>query len=394
MLWDLVFTIYHGIILMFIIGIIITSVLNTFVFKHPPTNVSFPAVKVSVLIPARNEERSIEACLASLLAQDCPVHEIILLDDRSEDATREIAERLGFSTNPAAPRRIMEGTLLPDGWTGKANACRQLASQATGDYLLFTDADTVHEPHCVRATVAYAESTGADLLSAWPRQETVTFVERLVIPLVGLLIFGFLPQWIVRLLQKFPALVTQVPPKSLRLLGAANGQFLLFKRSSYDAIGGHEAVKDHLVEDVALGRAIVERTGHGMRLVNCDGSRLLRCRMYQSAAEVWEGFTKNLRPAFETSSAMFFFSVLTQFLAFVLPWILLPFAGDFLPWIAAQVALVFVLRMALTFRFRTAWVSAVLHPFAHSWALAIALNSWWQWGRGGVTWKGRSYKKS
>ena len=242
-----------------------------------PLPSSFP--RVSILVPARNEALRISPCATSLKAQDYPDFEVLILDDNSEDSTQAILRELGYQED-GARLRLLVGKPLPTGWTGKAWACHQLAQAATGDYLLFTDADTAHCPGTLRSAVALAQDTRADLLTVWPRQITETWSEKLVIPLLFLLAIGIYPFAGFELLQNFPRLAEKFPRSFLRALGAANGQFILFKKSSYFLIGGHEQVRAHLVEDVALGREISARMCEGMRLITCDATQFVSCRMY------------------------------------------------------------------------------------------------------------------
>jgi len=350
---------------------------------------------VSVLVPARNEERRIRDCLASLIAQEPPVREIILLDDRSTDQTSAIARELGFREEPGSRLRLLRGEELPEEWVGKNWACHQLSQAAAleSGHLLFTDADTIHGSSCVRTALAHAVSNRADLLSLWPDQITGTWSEKLVIPLGYLLFMAFHPFPLLRLLQEKPerAACWGFTRKRLAALGAANGQFLLFRRDSYQGLGGHEALKDHLVEDIAFGRKVASRTGEGMRLVNSDGIDLLRCRMYSGFSELWEGFSKNLRPVFEESHIGFALFGVVIFSFFLLPFLLIPLGGSLLSaaWIA--VILIMGMRFMITRRFLSSWFGFIAHPFAVILALLIALNSWRLCQGAGVSWKGRNY---
>ena len=347
---------------------------------------------VSVLVPARNEEGRLRDCLASLLAQQPPVREVILLDDRSTDRTAEIARELGFREEPGSRLRLIRGTELPEGWVGKNWACHQLsrASDPESAYLLFTDADTIHGPGCVAAALAHARSTRADLLSLWPDQITGTWAEKLVIPLGYLLFMAFQPFPLLGWLQGDPARARRWGFNRNRLaaMGAANGQFLLFRRAAYGVLGGHEALRDHLVEDIAFGRRVASRTGEGMRLVNADGIDLLKCRMYTDFEGVWEGFSKNLRPVFEESHHAFLLFGIVVFSLFLLPFLLLG-RGWWAAWIAA--GLILLMRFLLTIRFRTSWLGLAAHPAAVLLALLVALNSWRLCLRRGIVWKGRVY---
>jgi len=358
---------------------------------------------VSVLIPARNEERRIGECLSSLAAQEPPVREIILLDDRSTDRTGEIARKLGFSEDPGSRLRLIRGEELPGGWVGKNWACHQLslAANPASRHLLFTDADTVHGPACARTALSHAKAMAADLLSLWPDQITGTWSEKLVIPLGYLLFMAFQPFAPMAWLQSRPSRVAALGISRVRLasMGVANGQFLLFRRASYDALGGHEALKDHLVEDIAFGRRVASRTGEGMRVINADGIDLLRCRMYSGLAELWEGFSKNLRPVFEESHIGFLLFGVVIGALFLLPFLLLVLNPWFLGELHGEVAypalgaalLIVTMRLLLTLRFRTSWLGFAAHPIAIALALMIGLNSWRLCQRKGIRWKGRIY---
>ncbi|MEO6872979.1 MAG: glycosyltransferase [Chthoniobacterales bacterium] len=345
---------------------------------------------VSILVPARNEARRIERCLTSLTAQNYPRFEVLMLDDNSEDETRALAEKVGFGRTGTC--RILAGTPLPAGWTGKAWACQQLAQAAAGDYLLFTDADTVHGPEVLPSAIAAAQRTRASLFSLWPRQITRSLGEKAVVPLLYLAGIGLMPHFVLCLAQRFPNVAGRLPRSFLRNQGVANGQFLLFRREAYLAIGGHESVRNHLVEDVALGRQVASRAADGFRLINADGSLLLQCRMYENLAEVWLGFTKNCRAAFEDSLGSFIVAGLVQVAAF-----LAPFALVFLPgeqrWFAlAEVLAIYLLRLLYALRYRGSLMSALLHPLGEIIGLLIALNSWRLSTGAGVEWKGRTYQ--
>lgn len=384
--------VYHWGVLVFLLAVLANLTGNLTAFRSlriaRRKRTVFP--KVSILIPARDEEKRLPTLLKSLLAQDYPNCEIIVLDDNSTDGTAAAAESFGFSTG-RGNFQLLNGQPLESGWVGKCWACHQLSQAATGDYLFFTDADTKHDPQVVSAAIGMVETERADLLSAWPRLVTKSWSEHLVIPLIHLLAVAFYPHWLIRLLQKRPSLVRWFSPARLRSLGAANGQFLFFRRESYDRIGGHASVKNHLVEDVGLGREIAQRMGEGMRLINCDGSALSSCRMYESFPEVWEGFTKNLRAAFETSLAGFVFMGMIQVCGFLLPFVFLLQATRIEDLVIAQIVLILLIRCLLAFRMRTSWWSVAGHPVGLTLAMAIAANSWRRLRGPGVTWKGRTY---
>lgn len=233
--------------------------------------------RVSVIVPARNEAVNIVACVESLTALDYADLEIIVVDDRSEDDTGALAR----SVAPGGAREVtvVEGAPLPDGWLGKPWACAQGASRATGDLLLFTDADTTHGPALLARAVAGHREEGADLLTVVGKQLTETFWERLVQPHVFFM-----------MLLRFPDFERTARNGRWRE-AIANGQYMLFSREAYDAIGGHEAVRDEVVEDLALAQ-LVKRRGLALRARSADDD--LATRMYRSLGELVEGWSKNL----------------------------------------------------------------------------------------------------
>ena len=207
-----------------VIGILLISLLavlaNLACFDGLRAAEPFPpdAPLVSILVPARNEALNIGACVGSLLAQDYPNCELLVLDDHSEDGTGDIVRGLGVS-DAGERARLVRGEALPEGWGGKNWACHQLAQQARGQYLFFTDADTTHAPGTVSAAVAYRQRHRADLVSAWPRLVTETWSEKLIIPMIVLLGMVLYPHWLVLLLQSYPRLAVLVPARFRRLLG-------------------------------------------------------------------------------------------------------------------------------------------------------------------------------
>lgn len=372
---------YQLIVLGVLLLIALNCCLNILVFRRPksaPIPDAGEAPLISILIPARNEENRLGPCLDSLFRQSYPDLEWIVMDDHSTDATADLV-RARMAGEPRL--RLAQSETLPQGWTGKAWACWQLSQKARGEILLFTDADTHHELNSVADAAAMLRQKKGDLLSLWPRQIAKTWSEILILPFVHVLILFYLPHWMPRFVKS-------------RSLGVANGQFMMFTRGGYDAIGGHQKVHSHLVEDVALGREI--KTS-GLRLLNADGSRHVSCRMYENFSQVWEGFTKNLRAGFEDNVAGFVFMGLVQFIFLTGPFFcldpeILGFSPRVLPVVLAQITLILALRIALALLYRQPLIGALLHPVGQMLALIIALNSWIQSARGRVTWKGRSYK--
>jgi chlorobactene glucosyltransferase len=383
--------ILHGLILAILLATFLCLGLNLLVFRTlRPGLTPVSHGPVSILIPARDEERNIGGCFGSLIRQDYPDYEVLVLDDNSTDRTAEIVRGLGAG-NPRY--RLITGQPLPEGWTGKNWACHQLSQAATGDWLVFTDADTIHAPGAITAIVAQAANERADLLSAWPRLVTVTLGEKLIIPVLHVVALGWFPIAFARLLQAFPRFAALLPEKMVRACGGANGQCILFRRAAYDRIGGHAAVRDHIVEDVALGREVARRIPAGMCLRNCDAHPIMDCRMYRSFREVCDGFTKNAHASFEGNIFLWVMVGGLQFIVFFLPFILLLIPSQF-HFALVEVALIYLYRVILTLRMRTTWTGCILHPIGHFLAMAIGIRSWINTSGAGVQWKGRTYHPS
>ena len=238
------------------------------------------AGRVSVIIPARNEEANIERVVRSV-AQQSQVLEILAVDDQSEDRTPEILARLQAEI-PLL--RVLRTEALPGGWTGKAHAVATAAREARGEWLLLTDADTEHLPGSLEALLGRAEDEGAALLSVSPGQETPTAWEKAVIPLVY-----------VQLSRLFRFENVSDPASSA---AAANGQYILMPRRIYEAAGGHAAVRNEILEDVALSRRVKAAGG---KLIFLSGAAWIRTRMYRTFSEMWGGWTKNLFLLYERS---------------------------------------------------------------------------------------------
>ena len=234
---------------------------------------------VSVLIPARNEARRIGNCVRAVLASPWPDLEVLVLDDQSNDGTADVVRRVAAGD----PRLIpLEGAPLPPGWLGKPWACAQLGAAAGGEILIFVDADVVLVPGAVAALVSLLDAAPLDLACPYPRQLGDGPLPRLVQPLLQWSWLTFLP---LRLAES---------PWS-RSMTAANGQLLACTAAAYARAGGHTAVRNDVLEDLALARAFKRS---GLRAGVTDGTALATCRMYDSGAELVDGYTKSLWAAF------------------------------------------------------------------------------------------------
>jgi len=332
--------------------------------------------RVSVLVPTRNEERNIAMCIRSLLAQDYPDFEVIAVDD-SEDRTRDILQSLASDSR----LHVLAGNPLPAGWLGKNWACHQLSQAATGEILLFTDADTRHHPSMLRDAVTALLAGRFDFLSAIPRQELHSWAERLVIPVLPWSLHTFFPIALVRWLR-------------LRGLATAVGQFMLFRREAYGVIGGHEGVRQSVVDDVSLAQQVVK---NDLRWSLMDGKARISVRMYRSFKEVWDGLSKNLFAIFGCNLPLFCFVWAWLFwVAWEPPLLLVLWATRALS-IPAEIVIPAALATSLclllwlisNLRFRIPLIQAALYPITMLLMLFIAARSviWYALGRG--TWKDR-----
>jgi chlorobactene glucosyltransferase len=259
---------------------------------------------VSILVPARNEERNIATCIQSLLLQDYPSFEIIVLDDQSNDDTLAILVEIAKG-NPLL--KVISGSPTPENQGGKNWACSQLAKQAKSDYLLFTDADTLFQPHALRLIVTSFEKEQADLLTGFPRQKVITWGERLLVPFFPWASISFIPLWFSG---KLP----------WRTFTVAVGQLMLFRREAYQKVGGHESVGTSVVDDLTLARKF---NAAGLHICVVSVSDLITCRMYHSSKEAIEGFTKNLFAAFDFRVLLYLFVFLWLAILFWAPIIVL-----------------------------------------------------------------------
>ncbi len=383
----LVFQLFITSLIVFIFLTLVFNLLTTRLVSYyaGKGNWNFQAEKnfplVSILIPARDEALNIENCVRSLLGQLYPNFEIIVLDDNSQDNTASIIQNLILlEKGPVSRLSLVQGKGLPPGWLGKPFACHQLAEKARGDFFLFTDADTVHSETVVSDALAALEVEKADFLSLFPHHLTGTLAERLVVPLVIFYVLGLLPVWFVSR--------TKSPS-----LSAANGQFMFFRKTAYERIGGHKAFKATVLEDVGMGRGIKQA---GLKQILPGGKEAFQCRMYRDARGVWQGFSKNLFAFFNFSLPAFSIFMLLNLAAFVLPyfWLLAGLVtGNFgsLEWFwlpLIDIILAWGLRLVLAEFNGFRRLDAFLHPVSILFMFAIGLNSV-RWTKGGGEWKGR-----
>lgn len=331
---------------------------------------------VSILVPARNEESKIEKCVKSLLQQDYPSYEIIVLDDESEDRTWQIVSGLARGRENL---RLLKGRPLPEDWVGKCWACHQLSEEVRGEFLLFVDADTVHKPSMLRSVIDAAHFYQADLISGLPHEKVKTFSELLTVPLITWGIFAALPLPLAFALP-WPALSITI------------GQLLLFKRESYARIGGHSAVKNHVCEDMALGR-LIKAKGFRWRLV--DAGEVTQCRMYTGLKEAVDGLSKTMFGALNFRIVVILlFSLLLGLMFCFPPWLLLkslltPVPRSIVRQAFTAVVAAFLSWRIANLRFRLPWYVTFLYPLISGLSIFIFLRSMFLTITGRARWKGR-----
>ncbi len=340
------------------------------------------APRISALIPARDEVQVIEGCLRSLLAQDHPLLEVIVLDDGSTDGTGAVVD--GLAARDPRLRRVA-GAPLPPGWKGKNWALHQAAAAAGGDWLLLLDADVTLHPEAVRQAAGEAAAGRLDMVSWFASLELRTFWERSLMPFIADFIVLFSP------------LDRVNDPADDHCI--ANGQFILVRKRVYDAVGGHAAIRGSIIDDVSLARAV---KGAGWRFRMLIAPRLMRTRMYATAADIWNGWAKNFYAAMQRRADLAAAAVAYLLLSGVAPAVLLPLAvasaaaghwGWFEGLSAAAAAGVVAYR-SFTHRLDPGfpWPHILLHPLQALALAGIIIDSAAR-GRGlrTTTWKGRSY---
>lgn len=336
---------------------------------------------VSVLIPARNEASTIASAVESALSQDGLPLEVLVLDDHSTDDTARIVHRLA-SKDPRV--RLIRGQPLPAGWCGKQHACWQLALEAREELLVFLDADVRLEAGSMRRCAAHFQRhPEIDLASGVPRQVTVSFLERLLIPLIPWVLLSYLPMLAARRWR-------------WTALAAGCGQFIAARRVAYFAAGGHRAVRSTLHDGVKLPRAF---RAAGLNTDLIDATDLARCRMYDNSNAVWRGLGKNATEGMAHPAAILPWTVLLLG-GHVLPWFVLASAwfpaGNpaILNWGATAALLSLLPRLLGAHRFRQGLATLPLHPLAIT---TLILLQWESLARHWLgrpnEWRGRRYPR-
>jgi chlorobactene glucosyltransferase len=342
------------------------------------------ALLVSVIVPARNESVNISVCVASLLNSVYPRLEIIVVDDGSVDGTGDIVRILAEHSGGRV--RLVDGEPLPDGWLGKPWACWQGYREARGELLLFTDADTRHDDVLLGHAVGALQRRAVDLVSVMPRQLMGSFWERLILPhIFTVLSMRYHDMDRINRTRKSEDVI-------------ANGQFMLFRREAYEAIGGHEALRAEVVEDQQLAQRVVATGG---RIFIAHAHDLMDTRMYRSLGGIVEGWTKNLALGSRRAApgwiapAVPWLIVLFLAVAWVLPAgvlvasLFLPLAGKLVGWAVAATALGLLFWLVVHIWMRVPPFYAFGFPIGAGITALLFVRSALRGQR--VEWKGRRY---
>ncbi|HAS05120.1 MAG TPA: hypothetical protein DCR71_05155 [Dehalococcoidia bacterium] len=363
--------------------ILINLILNLRYLKTPSVDgeIAQNPPLVSILIPARNEEDKITQCLETLLKQDYPAYEILVLDDDSTDSTAGIVKQFAAKDNRL---RLISGLPLPAGWSGKNYACHQLAKEAKGDWLLFVDADTTHVRYMLRSVMSLALEMNTSLLSGFPRQIAKSMLMKIFTPTWYFIIMTWCPLWWMQSSKK-------------NMPSIAIGQFMLFSKKEYWRIGGHESVKSKVLEDIWLGIQVNKNCG---KHVAVDLSDVVFCEMYDDFRGIWNGLTRSVYAVAEISVIALALLIVFAFICYLIPFYSLWHEHFFIngnnPVVAIviiQIASIYLMRWMADRRFNNNSVSSVLlHPIGIIFLIFVVANAVIQKLAGtGINWKERLY---
>ena len=377
--------VYQYVITAILLLILVNYIMNMILFKNINNcKLSDKYLKspplISILVPARNEEVNISRCVHSLLKQDYKNIEVLVLDDNSTDNTSEIVKKISENDSRV---KLINGGPLKKGWLGKCWACHQLSKHAKGDYFIFTDADTLHFKKTVSKSLAALTSNNLDAISVYPKQITVTFHERMTVPFISFFILAFMPLILVKKTKG-------------HFFSTGIGQFFMFHRDAYFGMGGHESVKNEILEDIHVSKNIKKA---GYRYMVFDGRNNIFCRMYRTPQEVLKGFSKFIYPAFNYSLVMEALAMTLFAVFFLLPFVFVPlgilvfdWSGLILTHIFIQVFIILLIKTVQSIRFKNRLLDIFFTPISVCYMLVMAANSYIQAKyRKGLYWKGRTY---
>ncbi len=323
--------------------------------------------KLSILIPARNEEKNISHCLDSIVNQSFTNYEIIVLDDESIDNTANIV-----NTYVAKDSRIKleQGKKLPEGWLGKNWACFQLSQKASGDLFLFIDADVRLNENAVSNSIKLREEKSLNLITVFPTQQINGIGAQLVVPLMNWLLLTFLP-------------LKKVYTSRRSSFVAANGQFILIDRKTYVTIGGHSSVRNQVVEDMELAKKVKK---NGLRMLTALGGDSIFCKMYNSLNDSVNGFSKNFYKGFNISALTFLFMLFFVMILFFSPVILIILNINFL----LIVTIILIGRVLISLMSKQkVIINIILHFLQMLVLIIVGIKSVYAASSGDIEWKGR-----
>ncbi|MEO1286575.1 MAG: glycosyltransferase [Chloroflexota bacterium] len=353
--------------------LLVTMILNLLIFPQLKADDS-PAQhpRVSILIPARNETVVIENTVRHLLAQTYPHFEILILDDHSDDGTGDLARQVADGDSRLT---VLTGETIPDGWMGKSWACELLGQQASGEILIFTDADVIWEENALNSILTQLQTSGADMVTVWSTQVTTTWSERLTVPNIAMAILGYLP-------------TVMVHHSPFSLFGAANGQMMAWRREVYEALGGHEIVANNVLDDVTMAK-MAKKRGYRIRMV--DGNEQISTRMYEDWQSVRNGFAKNILAGYGGVIPLLLGTIF-HWMIFVFPYILL-FLPDYRVMGMVLILAGFSLRAASAKFTHQRVFDTILMPITVVLFTIISAQSIYWHFTGGPVWKGRKLGK-
>ncbi|WP_182200606.1 glycosyltransferase [Paraliobacillus salinarum] len=347
---------------------------NVTMFVRPLERIKQAPTKnrLSVLIPARNEEANIEACLTSVLSQTQAPYEVIVLNDHSTDNTAQMVEALAVKHKEI---RLLEGDTLPSGWMGKSFACQQLADHAEGDWFLFLDADARLEPQAVESLLPFLEEQGEGIVSGFPRQLTRTWMEKLVVPMMLFVVLIHLPVYLVR--------------KSKRpMFAAAHGAFIAVNKKSYYRIGGHASIRESLLDDMQLMKRM-KQFHFSASLIKVD--QLVSMRMYNNWKQVWLGYQKNIFEGLARNSLLFIFVMSYYSFLYILPLVLF-FMGANLWYVLLWYSMVVLTKAIIDKVNGVSLIYSLFLPLSVLIVMMISIDSYIRsFRKVGYQWKGRRY---
>ena len=332
---------------------------------------------LSILIPARNEEKNIKNCIDSILATNENYEKILVYDDHSTDSTNKEIKKIA-KTNKKV--KIAKTHRLEKGWTGKSYACYQLAKQSSSEWIIFIDADTIIKEE-LSQLIDYSKENNLKMLSAWPKIEMQSMAEKIFMPLLNFIVFTTCPMLISK-------------KRNSDNLGLAHGACILFEKETYFKLGGHDLVKNDLFEDTRLARIFRQR---GEKNYCINGSNIISVKMYDSFKSIWAGFKKNYYPSFSKDSSFFLFQTI-----FITSYFLAPIiysVSYFLNYKQNLSIILFCLNFVpiilIKFKFKYNFLSIFTHPFGILVMIILGISSFTSMKFGkGLDWKERKYEKS